>query len=252
MAVPTKAYRTNPYRQSFFVSSTVGLSQAHYAEGQIDCHLRGLTYSGQCSSLWDFVLYASPTAHRQRFLNFRELASPKLHHGQSSTLAGCCSISDRHEFLREETPASILRASTPQRLSSVAFGARHSPRHLKRLRRFGSLLWLLLGGLMAPYEYMLIEDAQDDDAVRRWREATHIRDKSSDIRPAILEYLQRAPGRRVTAEELRYVAGNSSQWPIALNQLRSEGFKIKSKDQGNEQLPWGIFVFHNSCSAATA
>lgn len=105
---------------------------------------------------------------------------------------------------------------------------------------------------MAPYEYMLIEDAQDDDAVRRWREATHIRDKSSDIRPAILEYLQRAPGRRVTAEELRYVAGNSSQWPIALNQLRSEGFKIKSKDQGNEQLPWGIFVFHNSCSAATA
>jgi hypothetical protein len=97
-------------------------------------------------------------------------------------------------------------------------------------------------GRMAPEEYMLIEDARDSDAVRRWQEAAQIRDRAVDIKSAIAAYLKRAPGKRVTAEELRYVAGNNSGWPAAVRALRAEGWSISSKDNGASNLPWGIYI----------
>lgn len=97
-------------------------------------------------------------------------------------------------------------------------------------------------GRMAPEEYMLIEDARDPDAVRRWQEAALIRDQTHDIKSAVAAYLKRAPGKRVTAEELRYVAGNNSGWPAAIRALRHEGWSIASKDHGENDLPWGIYM----------
>lgn len=96
---------------------------------------------------------------------------------------------------------------------------------------------------MAPEEYMLIEDAQDPDAVRRWQEAAVIRDQTPDIKSALAAYFKRAPGKRVTAEELRYVAGNNSGWPAVIRALRQEGWQILSKDDGAEDMPWGIYTF---------
>lgn len=103
-------------------------------------------------------------------------------------------------------------------------------------------------GKMVPEEYLLIEDACDPDAVRRWQEAAVIRAQSDDVKSAVLAYLRRAAGRRVTAEELRYVAGNSTSWPAALRALRKDGFSIASKDTGSEDLPWGIYIFDGSAS----
>lgn len=97
-------------------------------------------------------------------------------------------------------------------------------------------------GRMAPEEYLLIEDMRDPDAVRRWQEAPLIRDEAPDMKSAIAMYLKRAPGKRVTAEELRYVADNSSIWPSAIRDLRNDGWLIVSKDHGAENLPWGIFM----------
>lgn len=97
-------------------------------------------------------------------------------------------------------------------------------------------------GRMAPEEYLLIEDAQDLDAVRRWQEAAGIRDGTADMKSAVSTYLKRAPGKRVTAEELRYVAGNSSGWPAVIRELRREGWSIASKDHGADELPWGIYM----------
>lgn len=98
-------------------------------------------------------------------------------------------------------------------------------------------------GRMAPEEYMLIEDARDPDAVLRWQEAAVIRDQTADMKTALATYLKRAPGKRVTAEELRYVAGNNSGWPAVIRALREEGWQIASKDDGAEELPWGIYTF---------
>lgn len=97
-------------------------------------------------------------------------------------------------------------------------------------------------GRMAPEEYLLIEDARDPDAVRRWQEAALIRDQAADMKSAVATYLKRARGKRVTAEELRYVAGNSSSWPAAIRALREDGWPIMSKDHGTDNLPWGIFM----------
>jgi hypothetical protein len=101
-------------------------------------------------------------------------------------------------------------------------------------------------GKMVPEEYLLIEDVCDPDAVRRWQEAVSIRDKSPDVKAAVLAYFRRAPGKRVTAEELRYVAGNSSTWPAAVRALRAEGWSISSKDVGSSELPWGIYILESA------
>lgn len=101
-------------------------------------------------------------------------------------------------------------------------------------------------GKMAPDEYLLIEDVCDPDAVRRWQEAPKIRDDAPDIKAAILAYLRRAPGKRVTAEELRYVAGNSGTWPSAVRSLCGEGWAIASKGNNNPNMPWGVFTLEGS------
>jgi len=99
---------------------------------------------------------------------------------------------------------------------------------------------------MVAEEYVLIENTCDQDAISRWAQAVAIRDQSPDVKSAVLTYLKRAPGKRVTAEELRYVAGNSSTWPAAVRALRAEGWAIASKDTGSKDLPWGLYVLQSS------
>lgn len=95
---------------------------------------------------------------------------------------------------------------------------------------------------MVPEEYMLIEDLCDFDATRRWKEAANLRDQAPNPRAAVLAYLRRAVGKRVTAEELRYVAGNSSTWPAAVRSLREDGWPIAHKGDGKSNLPSGIYI----------
>lgn len=99
---------------------------------------------------------------------------------------------------------------------------------------------------MVPEEYVLIEDRQDRDAVRRWAWAAEVRDSSDRPDAALLAYLQRSPGRRITAEELRFVSGNDSGWPALLRRLRQDGALIHSRSFGTAHLPPGIYILESN------
>jgi len=143
----------------------------------------------------------------------------------------------------------------------IVAGIGDYPRRIRELR--ADLGWPIISGLavrdiradmaaedagaeqpssMVPEEYLLIEDVRDPDAIRRWAEIVHVRDEASDTKSAVLGYLRRAVGKRVTAEELRYVAKNSSAWPAAIRSLRQEGWTIAVRGSGTIDVPLGIYV----------
>jgi hypothetical protein len=96
--------------------------------------------------------------------------------------------------------------------------------------------------VMAREEYLLVEDRQDGDAPRRWELAGQLRDEAGDIADKIARYLKRSLGQRVTAEELRYVAGNSAKWTAAVRDLHSRGHPISARPFGDADMPVGIYI----------
>ena len=96
--------------------------------------------------------------------------------------------------------------------------------------------------LMAPEEYILVEDSRDQDAVRRWTLAPSIKASNSDPKARLKNFIMQSLGQRVTAEELRSVSGNDSAWPSLLRSLQQDGVTTRSSIFGNRELPPGIFV----------
>ena len=101
-------------------------------------------------------------------------------------------------------------------------------------------------GNMAPEEYLLIEDAADPTAVIRWQNAGRIRAKGGQIETALLRYFRQSPGSRVTAEELRYVAGNDGGWPAAVRSLVADGWQIAAHNPRANSIPFGIFILEST------
>lgn len=97
-------------------------------------------------------------------------------------------------------------------------------------------------GSMAPEEYLLIEDRQDLDAVRRWALAARVCEMNDNPEQTLLAYFRQSPGRRITAEELRFVSGNESSWPAMVRALKERGEPIRSRAFG-AALPSGIYIF---------
>ena len=96
---------------------------------------------------------------------------------------------------------------------------------------------------MRPDEYMLLTDVQDRDAAHRWSVANEIRKRNVSIRDKILLYLKENLGHPVTGEELRYVAGNRTEWARRTRELRTEhGWSISTKSNGRADLPIGVYV----------
>lgn len=97
-------------------------------------------------------------------------------------------------------------------------------------------------GTMAIEEYVLIEDARDEDAPRRWDLAGEL--KGADRPPAdlIREYLEASRGKRVSGEELRYVADNTAAWTHALSTLAGQGLAICGYNARAGDLPVGLYV----------
>lgn len=95
---------------------------------------------------------------------------------------------------------------------------------------------------MAPDEYLLIEDIQDRDAVRRWGMAGKLRRSGESIDVLVSRYFEQAVGCRITAEELRYVAGNKSEWTHAIQRLAEAGRSIVGLDLSGREVPVGIFI----------
>lgn len=96
---------------------------------------------------------------------------------------------------------------------------------------------------MRPNEYILLSAAEDRDAAHRWHLANKIRKERGSVRGKILKYLQANVGRCVTNEELRYVAGDKTEWARRVRELRTEyGWPIATKTTGRPDLALGVYV----------
>jgi hypothetical protein len=96
---------------------------------------------------------------------------------------------------------------------------------------------------MTPSQYLLLEDRQDLDAASRWQKANQIRRSSASVRDKILRHLRENVGQRVTSEELRYVAGDATEWARRSRELRTEfGWPVITRNTGDPSLPIGVYV----------
>ena len=99
---------------------------------------------------------------------------------------------------------------------------------------------------MKPDEYVLMDSIQDRDAAFRWNTANTIRREKKSVRDKILCFLQANVGKQVSGEELRYVAGNKTEWARRVRELRTEfGWSITSKNSGRPDLPVGTYVLES-------
>lgn len=96
---------------------------------------------------------------------------------------------------------------------------------------------------MRPDEYALMSAEQDREAALRWNVANQIRKQRGSVRDKILAFLRANVGMKVTNEELRYVAGNKTEWARRVRELRTEaGWPIVTKNTGRPDLPIGAYV----------
>ncbi|MEW6531669.1 MAG: HNH endonuclease [Thermodesulfobacteriota bacterium] len=142
----------------------------------------------------------------------------------------------------------------------VVSGIQDYPRRLRELRvQFG---WPIASGVtinemleddpdsvpdelkgMKPSQYVLLRDEKDREAAHRWHVANAIRKKRGSVRDKVLEFLRENVGQAVTNEELRYVAGNKTEWARRVRELRTEhGWPIATKTTGQPGLGVGSYV----------
>lgn len=96
---------------------------------------------------------------------------------------------------------------------------------------------------MKPSDYILLSEIQDRDAAHRWNVANTIRKEQGSVRDKILRFLRANVANEVTNEELRYVAGNKTEWARRVRELRTEqGWPIVTKSTGRPDLPVGAYV----------
>jgi len=96
---------------------------------------------------------------------------------------------------------------------------------------------------MKPSQYVLFSTEPDRDAAHRWNVANNIRKQAGPVRNKILDFLRANVGRDVTGEELRYVAGNKTEWARRVRELRTEfGWPVATKTTGRPDLSVGVYV----------
>ncbi len=99
---------------------------------------------------------------------------------------------------------------------------------------------------MLPNEYILLSSEQDRDAAHRWNVANQIRKQPGAVRDRILSYMRANIGQQVTNEEIRYVAGNKTEWARRVRELRTEyGWPIVTKNTGRPDLPIGTYIMES-------
>lgn len=96
---------------------------------------------------------------------------------------------------------------------------------------------------MRPDQYLLQEDRQDRDAAHRWNMANQIRKSNAGVRDKLLRFFRANVGKHITLEELRYVAGDVSEWARRTRELRTEdGWPIITRNNGDPTLAVGVYV----------
>ena len=98
---------------------------------------------------------------------------------------------------------------------------------------------------VAPDEYLLLEDLQDRSAPERWTANGVMRDTGAPARTLVREYFERFPSQRITAEELRYLVGNKTDWVAGVADLLASGRTIEGADLAASNSPPGIFILRD-------
>ena len=163
---------------------------------------------------------------------------------------------DRILYYFRQYPGTIINGDE----LLVVSGIQEYARRLRELRvQFG---WAIVSGVtikemsedeveevpdelkaMRPNEYVLLSAAEDRDAAHRWHVANTIRKERGSVRAKILKFLRANVGRGVTNEELRYVAGDKTEWARRVRELRTEhGWPIATKTTGRPDLGVGVYV----------
>jgi len=163
---------------------------------------------------------------------------------------------DRILYYFRQYPGTIINGDE----LLVVSGIQEYARRLRELRvQFG---WAIMSGVtikemgedeaeevpnelkaMRPSEYVLLSGEEDRDAAHRWHVANTIRKQRGSVRGKILKFLQANVGRGVTNEELRYVAGDKTEWARRVRELRTEhGWPITTKTTGRPDLGVGVYV----------
>jgi hypothetical protein len=97
--------------------------------------------------------------------------------------------------------------------------------------------------VMKPSDYVLLNEIQDRDAAHRWNVANMIRKERGSVRDKILKYLRTNVGKAVTNEELRYVAGDKTEWARRVRELRTEfGWPVATMSTGRPDLSVGVYL----------
>lgn len=103
---------------------------------------------------------------------------------------------------------------------------------------------------LATDKYMLLDDEPDLEAARRWHLANRIRKSRASVRDKLLEFFRANVGGNVTGEELRYVAGNKTEWARRTRELRTEfGWPILTRATGRPDLSVGVYVLEEDRQA---
>lgn len=92
--------------------------------------------------------------------------------------------------------------------------------------------------------YLLLANVQDTEAAYRWNVANSIRKmKGIGVRDKILKFFRENVGKNISGDELRYVAGNKTEWARRVRELRTEyAWPIYTRNTGRSDLPIGTYL----------
>lgn len=92
-------------------------------------------------------------------------------------------------------------------------------------------------------DYMLLTLSQDREAAYRWNLANSIRRESLSVKDKLLKFFRQNIGNQISGEELRYLAGNKTEWARRVRELRTEeGWPITTNNTGRPDLEVGMYV----------
>lgn len=195
------------------------------------------------------VLALIPVFHKMRDLGSSLIPSPKN------------AARKRILFYLQRYPLTVIHGDELM----VVSGINEWPRRIRELRVEHG--WAIVSGITAKEmygeddfpvdgidvasiktdDYILVNESQDRDMAFRWNVANEIRRSTHGVRSKILEFLQRNIGKQITGEELRYVAGNKTEWARRVRELRTEhGWPVVTKNTGRPDMPIGTYMLEEN------
>lgn len=101
-----------------------------------------------------------------------------------------------------------------------------------------------------PDQYVLMSIEQDIEAAYRWNVINEIRRKKISVHDKLIEYFRKNVGKKITGEELMYLADGKTEWARRVRELRTqEGWPISTKNSGRDDLPVGVYILEEDRQA---